>query len=384
MTDVGPFSRARAPHVALRREQQASKRFFTLLLAVAGVATVVLILPVAPELLFAAVLAAALTRPYERLTRALRGHRQLSAILFTTAFTLLILIPVLLTVASAVADIAAALQDLADRLATDGWEKMLASANVPEPVRRRLLEVELDSAGLQERIANLSGRVVAGAGALLKATSDAVFSLLMLLIGLVVFLVEGPRILAWLDDVVPLQHGQTAEIFREFRKIASSVIIGNFGTSAVQALVALVGFLIARAPSPLVLTLITFAMSFVPAVGGAGTCLLVAGLLGLMGEPWRALFLAVYAVAVVGVVDNVVKPVLVKRGVELHGALVFFSILSGIAAFGASGLLLGPLIVTFGLTLVRIYRRDFKGQMEKPTEAPPVAALPPSAALRAR
>lgn len=378
MSQPGPFSRVHGPHVAVRgpdrTEPRSSKRFFTLLLALAGVATAVLVAPFAPELLFAAVLAAAFSPLYERLTRAMRGHRQLSAILLTAGFTLLILVPVLLTLASAIADVVAASQRVAERIGSEGLEGLLA--HVPEALRRRLLEVELDSEALQARVASWSGRLVALTGSALKATSDAVLSLTMLLIALVVFLVEGRRILAWLDDVVPLQHGQTAEIFREFRKIATSVIVGNFGTSAVQSLVALVGFLIAGAPSVLVLTLLTFVMSFVPAVGGAGTCLLVAGGLALAGSPWRALFLAVWAIAVVGVVDNVVKPVLVKRGVELHGALVFFAILSGIAAFGASGLLLGPLIITFGLTLVRIYRRDFKGRDARGNLEPPLAPEP--------
>jgi predicted PurR-regulated permease PerM len=72
-------------------------------------------------------------------------------------------------------------------------------------------------------------------------------------------------------------------------------------------------------------------------------------------------------------VDNIVKPKLVQRGIRLHGALVFFAIIAGIAAFGASGLLLGPLIVTFALTLLRIYRRDFKGG----DAPPPVAGTAP-------
>ena len=55
---------------------------------------------------------------------------------------------------------------------------------------------------------------------------------------------------------------------------------------------------------------------------------------------------------------------LVKRGVEMHGAVVFFAIISGIAAFGATGLLVGPFVVGYALTLLRIYRRDFRGMLD--------------------
>ena len=71
-----------------------------------------------------------------------------------------------------------------------------------------------------------------------------------------------------------------------------------------------------------------------------------------------ALFLALWGLLVVGMVDNVVKPLLVKRGMNMHGGLVFFSLLGGLSAFGTVGLIAGPLVVSFFLALVRIYQRD--------------------------
>ena len=247
-----------------------------------------------------------------------------------------------------------------------------------------MLALELDTMALREKVGEASGKLLAATGMFLKATGGAIFALVMLLIALIVFLTDGPRILAWLDEVMPLERGQTHEIFREFRKISTSVIIGNFGTSAIQSLVALAGYFIAGAPSPLVLGILTFLMSFVPAVGGAGVCLLTALGLLLAGHTGSAIFLAIWAIAVVGIVDNVVKPKLVKRGVRLHGALVFFAIIAGMAAFGASGLFIGPLIVTFALTLVRIYKRDFRPDVSSGSSAENAAGVesPPAAASR--
>jgi predicted PurR-regulated permease PerM len=271
---------------------------------------------------------------------------------------------------SAVTDIVDASQSLTKKLDEGGLDGLLAA--VPEPLRVRLEAVQLDRIAWQERLGTIGGRVVAVAGAFLKATSDAVFSLVMLLIALIVFLMEGKRILAWLDDVVPLEHGQVTELFREFRLVGNSVIVGNFGTSTLQGLVALVGYLVAGVPSPLAFTAATFVISFVPAVGAGGVGIVASLLLLVMGNPWRALFLALWSIAVVAVVDNVARPLLVKRGARLHGALVFFAIISGIAAFGVSGLVLGPIVVTFALTLVRIYRRDFKdARVEAPAPCAP-------------
>src|SRR5690606_37758818 len=101
--------------------------------------------------------------------------------------------------------------------------------------------------------------------------------------------------------------------------------------------------------------------AFIPAVGAGGTCLVAALLLLALGKVWGAVLLAEW-VAPVGLVDNLVKPLLVKRGMHMHGGVVFFALLGGIAAFGAVGLLLGPLFVTVLVATVRIYLRDFARQ----------------------
>lgn len=332
-----------------------SSKFFFALLAVAALAIAALVRPISTELLFGAVLAAGASPLYERLATRLRGRREAAAVVFTLAFVVAVLVPILVGAAAVVHDVVEAAQGVNARLDAEGLEGLLRG--LPAPLRERLLRIELDRPALQARLADVAGQVLASVGAFLRATGSLLFSLALVIVALVVFLVEGHRIVAWLDEVLPLGRGRTRELLREFRLVGNSVLVGNVGTSAAQALVAFLGYLIAGVPSPLVLAFVTFVFSFVPAIGGAGTSLFAAGLLALFGAPWRAIFLAVWSLGVVGVVDNVVKPLLVKRGVKLHGALVFFAIVAGISAFGASGLLLGPIIVTFALTLVRMDRR---------------------------
>jgi predicted PurR-regulated permease PerM len=91
---------------------------------------------------------------------------------------------------------------------------------------------------------------------------------------------------------------------------------------------------------------------------------LAAGILYVTGHPYLSLFLALWGVVVVGLVDNVIKPLLIKAGMEMRSAVVFFALIGGLGAFGAIGLLMGPLVVALFLALVRIYRRDFRLQPE--------------------
>jgi predicted PurR-regulated permease PerM len=178
----------------------------------------------------------------------------------------------------------------------------------------------------------------------------------------------------WLESVSPLKRGQTEEILREFRLVATAVLVSSVATAGVQSVAALVGYLIARVPVPFFFAAVTFFLALVPAIGAAVVCFIAAGLLLATGHPWAALFLAIWGVLVVGLVDNIVKPLLVKRGLDMHGGIVFFALLGGLAVFGTVGLLLGPLIVSFFLALLRIYERDYG----RPSAEPAAPPTPPT------
>jgi len=173
--------------------------------------------------------------------------------------------------------------------------------------------------------------------------------------------VSGRDFVGWLDSVSPLRPGQTRELAAEFKKVSYAVIVATVVTAGVQAIIAFIGYLIAGVPHPVFFGTLTFFIAMIPAIGAAGVCLFAALILLATGHPYMAIFLAVYGVVVVGLIDNVVKPFLIKGELEMGGAVVFFALIGGIATFGMPGLLIGPLAVATFLTLLRMYRRDFIG-----------------------
>jgi predicted PurR-regulated permease PerM len=176
----------------------------------------------------------------------------------------------------------------------------------------------------------------------------------MMLIAFFFLAADGERFVAWLERVSPLRPGQTTELLREFRKTSVALIGSSLATAGLQALVALIGYLIARAPHPLFVAMLTFCCAFIPAIGAASVCVVLAIILFAQGYTYTGIFLALWGVGVVGLVDNIVKPLLVRRGMELHGGVVFFALIGGFAAFGPVGVLVGPLAVAFFLALLRI------------------------------
>jgi len=257
---------------------------------------------------------------------------------------------------------------IGDRLVPAAREVIQA---VPQPQKQ-----------LQQLAGSQGGQAAAAVGGVLAATGTAVFQTVMMLIALFFFLVDGRALLGWIDLRVPLRPGQFRSLVDDFRQTSVSVLVSTIGTAAIQTATAVVGYLIARAPNLLFLALATFVLALIPAVGGAVMVVAVALLLLATGHPVAGTFLAIWGLVVVSLSDNVARPFLLKGGMELHGGLVFFALLGGLAVFGGVGLIVGPLILTFLVTAMKLYRREFGAVLPGP-EGPIPPAGPTAAASAA-
>ena len=343
----------------------ATRRFFFALLLIATVFVALVALPVASALFLAAAFAGVLWPLHERLTRRLGGHRVLSAIVWVAAFVVAVVGPLLAFGLVAADQLIEGEELLADTVRKEGAIGLVR--HLP-PGLERLARAALDhlSADARNDVMRLaaaqSAKVAAAISTVLTTAGKLAFQAAMMLIALFAFLVGGDRLVDWIDALSPLDKGQTRELLQEFRKTAYAVILSTVVTAAVQTVVAFIGYLIARAPHPLFLSGITFCVAFIPAVGAGGTALGAAVLLFVTGHKHAALFLAAWALLVVSLIDEVVKPLLIRAGMETGGAIVFFALIGGLITFGGVGLLLGPLAVAVFLALLRMYQRDFQAR----------------------
>jgi predicted PurR-regulated permease PerM len=315
--------------------------------------------PLAEALFMAAVLAMVLAPLQQRLTGTLRGRRKLAAGILVFAALVLLIGPLIGLSAFAVKEAGAAVKFIQETVRGEGLTGLIE--RLPGPFDRYASEAFARLGDLSRTIeaqASTQGGKAA-VGAALVATGSLLFQGAMMLIALFFLLMGGDALLAWLDRVSPLRRGQTRELLVEFRKVSSAVIVATLITAGVQAGAALAGYLITGVPHPIFFAIVTFFVAMIPAIGAASVCLFAALILLLTGHPYTALFLAIWGVLVVGLVDNVVKPYLIKGSAEMDGVVVFFSLIGGIAAFGMVGLLIGPLAVALFLALLRIYTRDF-------------------------
>jgi predicted PurR-regulated permease PerM len=350
-------------------------RFFLLLVAATVVLLGMVLAPIVSELLLAAVLAAVLFPVQAWLTRKLRGQSGLAAGLLTAAVVLLLLGPLAALLAVVVRDGADGLKFVSDTLHGDRLVELLDKlpSNVRDFVKEAIDRLPRNLEDALGQVGAHGDQAAAAVSSAVATTSSVLFHATMMVIALFFFLAHGRQAVHWIDEASPLAHGQTLELLGAFKRVSYAVIVSTVVTSAVQAAAALVGYLIARVPSPVFFACLTFFVAFIPAVGAAAVCLVASGLLLITGHTYMAVFLAIWGLVVVGLIDNVIKPVLIRSGMEIHGGVVFFSLIGGLAAFGAIGLLVGPLVVAMFLALLRMYHRDFSPDDSK---VPAVPGLP--------
>jgi predicted PurR-regulated permease PerM len=312
-------------------------------------------------LLLGAVLATATHGVYRRLAGRLGDRTRLAAVLMTLGVVVLLLAPLVVIGTVVVREMVQAYEYVRDAMREGGIEELLTRLPNPvgAPVRRALRTVDVSPEAIVRHVTEGGVHVSGPLSDALSSAATLLFGISMVLVAYFALLLDGKRLLAWIEELSPLQGRQTVELFAQFTAVSRSVLRSQVLTAAAQATVAMIGYRIAGVPSVVFFGFLTFLVAFIPVVGTGVVALPLAALLLVLGNTWQAVFLAVWAVLVVGVVDNLLKPLLIRDGIQAHGVLILFSLIGGLLVFGGIGLLVGPLAVTFFLTMIRFYRRDF-------------------------
>jgi predicted PurR-regulated permease PerM len=313
--------------------------------------------PFLPAMLFAGVLAIATWPLFERLKRSLGGNPTLAATAMLLAILVLVIIPITLLAAAAADKLPLAFE------LVKGWTK--GGLHAPEalkaiPVIGERLYGQLESLLIdREQLAALLQRALEPAGklslAFVRVLGDGILQLLLVTFVVFFYYRDGDRIVDILRRASDRLSGRlSAEVMTIVTGTTRSVFIGIVGTAAAQAIVALIGFLIAGVPAAFMLSIATFVLSVVPMgpvlIWGAAAIWLY-----LQGETGWAIFMVIWGAVVISSIDNFLKPILIARGSTLSLGMIFLGVLGGVIAFGFIGVILGPVLLALGAALGRAW-----------------------------
>jgi predicted PurR-regulated permease PerM len=325
------------------------------MLAALVLGCLVVLMPFVTALLMALILTFSTWPLYGRLRISVGGRRNLAAALMMLAACLILIAPFVF-VAFSLADSASELVDAMRKLFENGPPALPAWITglplVGETLNNYWKNMSQDGSRLLEDLRGL----ISPARSLLVAGGGILFAgLLQLGLAVVVafFLYrDGEAAAARIKRITSRIGGARGLHLLDIAgSTVVSVVYGILGTALAQGVVAGIGFLIAGVPGATLLGLAVFFLSVVP-IGPpliwipATIWLLVQGSTGL------AIFLGLWGVLVVSMVDNVLKPMIISHGSNLPFMLVLLGILGGAAAFGFVGIFLGPTLLAVGYRMV--------------------------------
>ena len=184
-----------------------------------------------------------------------------------------------------------------------------------------------------------------------------VAELLITLYVLFYFLRDGPSIVKWLRKHSPFSEKETTFVFDRVRDCLDATVLVHLLIALLQGALGGLMMGILGLPFPVLWGAVMAVFSLIPALGAPVVWIPAALVLVAQGSMVKAVILAVWGSVVIGLMDNVLYPILVGRKVTLHTVPILFSYLGGLMLFGFSGLVLGPLIVTLTWTFLEIWRQ---------------------------
>ena len=299
-------------------------------------ACAVLLAPLLPPVMLALWLSALARVVHRPLTRALGDRSRLAAVITVIAL-LSVLVPFVLVLTSLAADAYQLVtQALQSPRGKEVLEQLVAAKGPAEPGTSSLWDLLLSQ---QERAWTIL-RQIAG------TATRVVIGLVVIIAGTYAVLVDGSRWYRWLEQHAPIPQDLLGRMRDAFFETGRGLFIGVGGAGLLQAIVATLAYLVLRVPHALELGLLTFCCSIIPSVGTALVWAPVAAGLALTDRTGAAVVLSVCGIAVIGTVDNLVKPLLARRGsLQLPAYVVLVSMFAGVQVIGPWGLLVAPLMV---------------------------------------
>ncbi len=341
-------------------QQHLERGSFLALLVAVTVAFGVLLWPFFTPILWAVVFSILFYPVSSSLTRRL-GGRPLLASIITLLCVLLLVAFALFGVGTLVAKEAI---DAYTHFSSQGVVNQIRSLEAHPFVASSLETLQVNPDELRLRIVEI-GRTVSASIAtqILTIGQNAaafILKLIIMLYLIFIFLRNGEEMREQILKAFPLENGKARFLFARFSRTVQALFRGTLIVAMAQGLVGGILFAVAGVQSPILWGVLMALLALVPAAGPAIIWVPTGLILLLLGDTYGALVVWIGGAFLVGLLDNVLRPLLIGRDLEMSDALVMLSILGGLIAFGPSGLIIGPVISALFIATWSLFEREYR------------------------
>ncbi len=169
------------------------------------------------------------------------------------------------------------------------------------------------------------------------------------------FLRDGKKLIDTVIHYMPVDEQHMNTFISEFLVTSKATLKFTFIIGGIQGLLGGLIFYITGVDRALVWGVLMVGLSIVPAIGNSIIWVPAGIIMLLLGHVWQGIAILVFGAIVISSVDNLLRPILLGQDIQMHSLLIFLSILGGIAAFGFSGFVLGPVVAAFFLASWKMF-----------------------------
>ncbi len=204
------------------------------------------------------------------------------------------------------------------------------------------------------------GFLVTGASKIGAGTATFLLNLFVMLYAMFFFLRDGRVILEKIFYYMPLEHDDEQLVLQRFTSVTRATIKGTLVIGVIQGALAGFGFWAAGIDGAAFWGTVMMVLSIVPGIGAALVWVPAVIYLFVSGQTLAGTLLGLWCAAVVGTVDNVLRPTLVGKDAKMPDLLILVGTLGGLFLFGPIGFIVGPIVCGLFLTVWDIYGTTFR------------------------
>lgn len=324
-----------------------------------GIFTVLFMLvvwPYAMPLFWAVVLSILLQPVWKALDRSFKGKTALKGLLMVLLIIVVLILPFVLVLLALPSQINTLMQVIPEYRTT--FTNMINDALGHLPSN---ISLQLQSAVSSISQDNMGSATKALVNLISKAASSALnffAEVTLMMFMLYYFFTDGANIYARAVSYLPFTDTLVARLTDRFVAITKATIGGVFAIAIAQGAVAALCYWALGVQAPIALGLATMVASLIPAVGSGLVWVPVAIVLAVNGEVGAGLIMLALGFGVISMVDNLLRPRLVGSKAQIPDFVILLTTLGGLAVFGVSGIVLGPMIAGMSIALWKMTKPD--------------------------
>lgn len=343
-------------------EAVIKKRGFLVLLALISLLFFYLMRPYFSAIFWAIILGLIFTPLHRYITRLYGGRQNLAAISTLLIILCLVIIPALFVLNAMINQATGIYQQLQSGTIDPG--SYLDSIYRAFPALQSVVEnLEIDLQSIKNALSSTAVTVsrFVGQNALALGQGTLAWFVQFSIMLYVTFymLRDGPALARMLARALPLEGHQQHLLFTKFNGVCLATIKGNLVVAIIQGSLGGLILWLLGIPGPLLWGVIMILLSLIPIVGAFVIWAPIALYLFATGDIIKGAILALFGICVIGLVDNLLRPLLVGRDTKLPDYMVLLSTLGGFSLFGMNGFVLGPLIAALFMAFWGLFMEEY-------------------------